>query len=285
MEIEQIAILILMLILSSCHPKINSAAIKSESMNNSQVQVLLVGTSHWRLFNQRGGDYAKFNEIDILSTNYQNQVEEISNQIAAFSPDKIFVEKNVTGQVAIDSLYQLYKTTNWGDTLRDETYQLGFRTANKLKLDKVYCVANYHYEFPMDSVTRTALENNQNHLVEELDETIAEMTEDYKNLLLKEPKLSEVILHWNTEFEYKRNIGWYVNSINKIGNDNDFAGSWLAANMYRNNLNILSLIQRKVEKQDKKIMVLMGSAHTAMLKDLIRYIPDWEIVDLNTVIK
>ena len=274
-----------MLIFSSCQPKTNSTTNNSEQKNNVQVQVLLIGTSHWKLFDQKGGDYAKFNEIDILSVRYQKQVEEISNQIAAFNPDKIFVEKNVDGQIKIDSLYELYQTTNWGDTLRDETYQLGFRTANKLKLDKVYCVANYHYEFPMDSVKTTALKNSQNHFVKEFDETISEMTNDYKKLLQQEPELIEVILHWNTEFENKRNIGWYVNSINKIGNNNDFTGSWLAANMYRNNLNILSLIQKRVERKDKKIMVLMGSAHTAMLKDLIRYIPDWETVELSTVIK
>lgn len=97
--------------------------------------------------------------------------------------------------------------------------------------------------------------------------------------------LLDILKYHNSKESENRNIGWYINKINKIGKEDDYAGSFLAAQMYRNNLNILGLIQRQIKKDDDKIMILMGATHIAMFKDFIQYIPEWELIDLNGVIE
>lgn len=286
MKLSRITFGLLLLFILSCTEQAKDSGVKkTEIENDDRLEVLLIGTSHWRSYKKEGSDYAQLNEIDVLSPKYQKEIEEISVKLANFNPSKIFVENHVLNQPYLDSLYQLYCTTDWGGSERNEIYQLGFRTAKKLMHDGVFGISNSDYAFPLDSVKRTAQKYNQADIITEFDNSISDMTTDYRKLVEAEADLTDILRHWNSSAEDQRNLGWYVNIINRIGSDDNYAGSNLATNMYKNNLNILGLLQRKVEAKDKRIVVLFGSAHTAMLKDLIRYIPDWKVVDLMSVIE
>ncbi|GAB3232276.1 hypothetical protein GCM10027346_19400 [Hymenobacter seoulensis] len=51
--------------------------------------LLLIGTFH---FDNPGLDISKINTLDVLSPKVQTELETISGRIAAFQPDKVFVE-------------------------------------------------------------------------------------------------------------------------------------------------------------------------------------------------
>ncbi len=46
-----------------------------------------------------------------------------------------------------------------------------------------------------------------------------------------------------------------------------------------------SLIQKLTESTDNKIMVLVGAGHAALIREFITHDPEFEIVDLATVLK
>ena len=45
-----------------------------------------------------------------------------------------------------------------------------------------------------------------------------------------------------------------------------------------------SIIQKAVEKGDKRIVILAGSSHVAMFKGFIDYTQDWKTVELREII-
>jgi hypothetical protein len=257
---------------------------KNQKLDNT-IEVLVIGTSHWNNYTNQGSDVAKPNEIDILDKKYQDELNQIVNEIANFKPTKIFIERTPNRQIEIDSLYRIYKSTNWGDNQRNEIYQLGFRTAKKLNHEKLYCVDNYDYVFPIDSVRTKAKEFGQSNVLLEFNKEIMGFETRYNKLVKEKASLVQVLKHWNSEKEKKANVGLYINVLNKVGSKENFVGSYLTSEWYKRNFNILSNIQRKIVPTDKKIMILMGAGHTSLFEDYIKYIPTWKIVSINEIIE
>lgn len=65
----------------------------------------------------------------------------------------------------------------------------------------------------------------------------------------------------------------------------NYVGSHLTSEWYKRNFNILSNIQRAIEPNDKRVIIIMGTGHTSLLEDYIDYIPDWSLVDVSDILK
>jgi hypothetical protein len=252
---------------------------------DNNLDVLIIGTSHWSTYEHQGSDVAKPKEIDILNPKYQDELKRLVSKIGEFNPSKIFIERTPNRQTEIDSLYDLYRTTNWGKSQRNEIYQLGFRTAKHLEHSKLYCIDNYDYTFPIDSVRGKASEFNQQQVLTKFADEISGFETRYNKLVNEKATLNEILKHWNSEQEKKSNVGLYINVINKVGSKDNFVGSYLNSEWYKRNLNILSNIQRSIEAEDNRIMILMGAGHTALLEDFIKYIPNWKIISINEIMQ
>lgn len=255
------------------------------SAAKNELEVLIIGTSHWTTYEHQGSDVAKPKEIDILSPKYQDELISLVAKIGEFNPSKIFIERTPNRQAEIDSLYNLYKTSNWGERQRNEIYQLGFRTANYLQHSRLYCIDNYDYTFPIDSVRGKADEFKQQQVLSMFADEISGFERRYNKLVNKKATLVEILKHWDSEQEKKANVGLYINVINKVGSSDNFVGSYLNSEWYKRNLNILSNIQRSIEHEDTKIMILMGAGHTALLEDFIEYIPNWKIINIKEIVE
>ena len=79
---------------------------KNQTTDVSEKEALLIGTSH---YHNPGLDAVKTKSFDILSQTAQLELEEISSDIKAYNPSKIFVEWPYNEQRKLDSLYKLYK--------------------------------------------------------------------------------------------------------------------------------------------------------------------------------
>ena len=122
-------LIILVFVITSCNAQ-TAKETKSVTENNdtsSEIKVLLVGTSHWGNYQKADLDVAQADEIDILSDKYQQELDEIVSKIVAFNPTKIFVERTVGYQSKLDSVYNLYKTSDWGNKSRNENSTTGFQ--------------------------------------------------------------------------------------------------------------------------------------------------------------
>ncbi len=249
------------------------------------LQVLLVGTSHWNNYQSEGLDVAQTNEVDILSDKYQNELSEIVQKIERFKPDKIFVERTLDYQPKLDSLYKLYQTTAWGEDKRNEIYQLGFRLAKKLGHKKVYGIDYLGTQFPYDSLM-TAMESaKQTKLMSSFQNGLKEYETNYNKLTSQQSPLKDILFFLNDKKQRNIDLSFYLSGTNQGGSLDNSVGSFLASEWIKRNIYSYGLLQKYTEADDRRIMVVMGTSHIAVLKSLMTYHPTWETVELKEIME
>jgi hypothetical protein len=250
------------------------------SAQSKKKQILLMGTFH---FENPGFDVAKVNTFNVMSDKSQKELENITNKIKKFGPDKIFVEWNYEKQAKLDNFY----AKNTDSLLRkdaDEIVQVALRSAKKLGHKKLYGIDYQHADFPYDSLVKGMKEANQLDLIKKNEETMKNY-ETEQNQKIAKYSLTELLLDTNTKKSNDENISWYLQTGIKGGKIDNFVGAYLVSEWYRRNLYMYALIEKLTESKDDKIMVLLGAGHTAMLREFVEHNPDFEIVELATVLK
>lgn len=258
---------------------------KTQKFQDDKLEVLLLGTFHFANFNpENNGDIVDIKIRDILNETEQNELELISDKIKAFNPDKIFVEVMYNNQNKLDSIYTSFSTNDYSKEKRNELIQLAFRTAKKLNHKKLYAM-DYRTEFRYDSLMQQMEKAKQFDLIAKDSTELVKLERTENELFASNKSLTEILYFYNDDKRRKEDINWYVNLANQGGEKNNFVGSYLASEWYRRNLYMYSIIQKAIEKQDKRIVILAGASHIAMFKDFIEYNPEWKSVELKVIMK
>ena len=258
---------------------------ETQKSQDDKLEVLLLGTFHFANFNpENNGDIVDIKIRDILNETEQNELELISDKIKAFKPDKIFVEIMYNHQNKLDSIYSSFSTNDYSKEKRDELTQLAFRTAKKLNHKKLYAM-DYRTEFRYDSLMQQMEKAKQFDLIAKDSIELAKLERTENELFASNKSLTEILYFYNDDKRRKEDINWYVNLANQGGEKNNFVGAYLASEWYRRNLYMYSIIQKAIEKQDKRIIILAGASHIAMFKDFIDYNPEWKSVELKVIMK
>ncbi|RYE26590.1 MAG: hypothetical protein EOP45_03740 [Sphingobacteriaceae bacterium] len=265
----------------------------SSLVSQAQKQALLIGTFH---FHNPGMDAVKVNTFDVMSAASQKELEYITDQIKKFHPDKIFVEWEYNHQKGLDSLYQLYTAgtydafveakykgkKNYDSYKKNEIFQLGFRAAKKAGLKQVNAI-DYPMMLPFDSVMKVINTSGQTSLMNEINTTIAEQGK-LANEKISKLNLTSLLLDNNTPAYRTMNNGLYIKLFNRAGPLNNFAGADGATAWYKRNLYMYSMIQKSIQPQDQRIMILLGSGHVSMIKKFIDDEQVFQVVELKDLL-
>ncbi|MFD2099323.1 DUF5694 domain-containing protein [Flagellimonas iocasae] len=273
-------------VLLSCSPKTNQPE-SQESQNTKQV--LLIGTFH---YNNPGADVAQTKSFDILSESAQAELEEISEKIKEYKPDQVLVEWPYNEQQELDSLYQLYLADNYftNDNLssyyqKSETFQLAFRVAKKAGLPSVKAVDYRNTDFPFDSLMTVTAQQNQTTLQKKFTEGIERFTQEFDEKIESGASLLDMTYYLNTEELRQFSNEFHTQVPLLVGDRDNFVGAYLASEWYRRNLYMWALAQKATQPNDKRIMLLLGSSHVAMIKNFIDKNPDWDTVELEKIMQ
>jgi len=243
-------------------------------------QILLIGTFH---FQNPGLDVAQINTFNVMSDKSQKELENITNKIKKFGPDKIFVEWNYQKQDKLDQFFSKNTDSLLHEKV-DEITQLALRSAKKLGHTKLYAIDYKNTVFPYDSLVKGMTAAGQLDLIKK-DEEAMKQFEANQNKKIAKFSLTELILDYNTKASNEQNIGWYIETALKGGKTDNFVGAFLVSEWYKRNLYMYTLIKKLTESKDDKVMVLLGAGHAAMLREFIVHDPTFEIVELATVLK
>ncbi|MFD2288713.1 hypothetical protein GJU39_05355 [Pedobacter petrophilus] len=257
-------------------------------------EVLLIGTFH---FANPNLDAVQTIDFNILGDQSQKELENITNQIKKFNPDQIFVEWPATDQEKLDSLYQMYVNGNYQSYIKekyqhtkqfasyneDETFQLAFRAGKKTGLGKIYGI-DYQMSLPFDTVMKAIESAKQTDLMNDIS-LFLKISTDEANLQRKTLGVTEIILNMNTPEFRAKNAGFYLQTINKAGSKESFAGAYSVSEWYRRNLYMYSLVQKLTKSTDKRIVILLGAGHAAMIKQFIALENKFKIVELKDLLK
>ncbi|TDP01703.1 DUF5694 domain-containing protein [Flavobacterium sp. 245] len=250
-------------------------ALTTVSAQTKKKQILLFGSFH---FENPGLDVAKVNTFNVMTDKSQEELENITDKVKKFGPDKIFVEWNYKKQAKLDQFYAK-NTDSLLTNDSDEIVQLALRSAKKLNHKKLYAIDYNGTDFPYDSLVKEMKTANQFDLIKKNEEIMKHHETDFNTKIAKY-SLTQLLLDVN-----KQDINWYLGTANKAGKTDNFVGAYLVSEWYRRNLYTYSLIQKLTESKDDKIMVLLGAGHTAMLREFIAHDPTFELIELSTVLK
>jgi hypothetical protein len=248
-------------------------------------KTLLLGTFHFGYPNLDGHktDSAKF--INVTSPLRQKEMEELAGVIRRFKPTRIYVESD--DPLWIDSLYRAYLSGNY-PLGRNEIFQLGFRIAKQMNHKKLYAVdawpfSNEYYSryawidslwndnTPVDSL-RDQYWNERYKAFYNTGDSVELGLSLLENFLLM--AMPEVL---------QRMHGHYLAS--GFAKETTAGADILSIWWYNRNLRIFNNILRSKPTANDRIVVLFGNGHIPILKHCFYSSPEFEVVELKTLLR
>ncbi|MDR1056267.1 MAG: DUF5694 domain-containing protein [Prevotellaceae bacterium] len=164
------------------------------------IPVLTIGTFHFDFPNLDRIQFTEDNQIDVLLLKYQDEINDLVKMLAKFEPTIIVIERYPEAQKRIDSLYQEYLMGKY-DLKRSEDEQIGFRLAQKMGINKLYCVDEWGRAY--DKIEKL-LDNENSEEYINFERSFSEHPDSVK---IVEPKriFRQTLSHfWRRTFEYSK---------------------------------------------------------------------------------
>lgn len=239
---------------------------------DSLAQVLILGTYH---FASPGLDIVGKEVADILPPQKQSEVDEVVESLAPFGPTKIAVEVRAPSFARLDSLYGAYRNGN--HTLnRNEVQQLGFRLADRFGHSRLYGI-DREGESPFNAVMAYAQEYDPS-FVEWVQNELAVMTVE-SNRQEGENPLAEMLRFRNDPADIAEGHGLYM-IIGGVGAGDTYVGAELLRRWYERNIRTFADL-RALAAPGQRMLVILGSGHAAILRELVSSDPGLELVEPN----
>lgn len=241
-------------------------------------QVALLGMFHFGETN----DLASIKIEQILGEQRQNEILNLVDYLAKYKPTKILLEYPFIKTDTLNAKYHQYVKGQF-ELTENEIYQIGFRLAKKLDHNNVYGI-DHRMDLPFETLMNYCQENNR---MDEMQNFIS-MIQQYTSQETEE--LSKTNL---TEFLHDMNSDTYDRMMNKVylqdmfayGTPENEVGVELTSAWYKRNLIMLNNISRTIETPEDRILVIIGGAHRAMIKDFILTRDDMKYTEISDYMK
>lgn len=252
-----------------------------------KTKVLLLATYHFG----NTSDKMKVSE-DILSSEKQEQINELLKKLTAFKPEKIYVENQPNRQNFWDSINTKYQKEHKPLDIRNEIFQIGIKLAEKSNIKSGVTCIDWQIE-PTHTFAEKEYMNYLNRILK-YDDSIEkinpskvskyerEISSEIKDIYKKIPKMNLIngykIIN-SKEFIDKM---FYGNISSLLDMDvNETNVFWSQNNMIRNVNIYQNIIQDIIQNKPKRVIVLYGAGHIKALKNYLEVHPAIEIV--NTI--
>ncbi|SFC27760.1 DUF5694 domain-containing protein [Spirosoma endophyticum] len=250
-----------------------------------KIRILLLGTFHFGETQDKG----KTSFDDLFSAKRQQELQQLTNQLARLKPDKIFVENEPGQQAHWDSLYSQYRQgTLDTNVVRNEIFQVGLRTARKAGLPRVFCV-DHQQPLPYDKLEAFDQRTSKDSVALRKMATYKLLSLPYpypkKTQKLANSTLRDFYTYINSaEYDAGNRADYFVYAP-AGGYDNDYTGVEFITSWYERNAKIFTNILRQAEPTDKLHIVLFGSAHMLPLRHYFQMHPFFDVIEVADVLK
>lgn len=246
-------------------------------------KILLLGTFH---FADPGLDEFKPEfDVDITSRERKAELEEVLAALGRFAPTKIAVEVLPSRQEELDASYRSYLAGE-KELTSNEIHQLGFRLAERLGHGSVYAVdAKRRFYEPWVDPDEYASEHGQTEVAHD------PWPERYTALYQREDRaktqrtLTETLLTLNEEERLLRHHGRYLVESFKAGVGEEYPGVDSKIAWYNRNLRIFANLQRITEREDERILLIIGAGHVPILRHTVQASPEYTLVEVADVLQ
>lgn len=240
-------------------------------------KIAILGTFHFAGTN----DLAATTIDSIFSEKRQQELEDLTDKISRYQPTKILIEWEPKYKTETDEELNDYLEGNF--TLKkNEVYQIGFRLAEKTGIKELYPI-----DYPMnlgdslleEYIVRKELLNDFQEFMINL-QNYSQQESEY----LKNNTLLDYFKKFNSDEADNWNRNLYLEALPKLSNETANPILEFASNWYKRNIFIMGEIDNVIEKDDR-ILVLIGSGHRAILKELYSNRSNVEYVEIKSFLE
>lgn len=219
--------------------------------------------------------------FDIFSEKTQGEIEVFVGEMAKWQPDAVAIELPAREQEKLDTFYRDFfagdtaalrpygKLMTFGHeselTTLNEAVQVGFRLAKKLGHTRVYGI-----DEDMELSDELAAAAG-----EAAEKPFAALIQYLENAYERSDKTVSALYRIHNDPQYLALDHAMYLSMNAV-NKGDYEGARLTAQWYERNLKIFSNLQYLCADK-ARVLVLIGSSHAAILKELVRGCPGMEL--------
>jgi hypothetical protein len=247
------------------------------------VQVMVLGTYH---FDNPGLDKVNVKVDDVTVPRRQRELEALAEAIATFKPTRVMVESRRPGPAYDVTPYHNF-TPDMLTKTRDETVQLGYRIAAKMKLPSVQGIDEQPGKdgpdyFPFGPVENWAKAHGRK---DQLDAMIAEVQAGATRTEHDLPTMSipAMLLRYNDENSPTAGQGFYYNLL-RFGDSEQQPGAVLNAMWYMRNAKIFGKLI-DVARPGDRVLVIYGAGHGYWLRHFAATTPGYRLVDVKPYLK
>lgn len=254
---------------------------------NAKTEVLTLGTFHFAFPNLDVTTTDKEDQIDVLQSQYQKEIELIVEKISRFKPTVIAIERSASMQQKTDSTFQLYLQGKY-KLSRNEEEQIGFRLARKLGIRTLHCVdemGNFTPKldsivFGKDSVETTKFET---YFLSNPDSNLF----FHSPIIFKKEGILAALKQANMEKNIKQSLGNYFIGLFKYeSTPGDFIGvDFETGRWFSRNLKIYRNIQRIATNKNDRILIIYGAGHLNLLNYFFECSAEFSLANTTDYLK
>jgi hypothetical protein len=234
--------------------------------------VMVVGSIHMA---NPGADFANMTMDDITSEKRQREVADLVNRLSSFGPTKIALEYAPSQDSAVNAGYLAFRN-NSRALQKTEREQVGFRLAAQLGHPRVYGI-DAPMALDVGAVMQFAMANGMQDFAMETQRTIQQVMSEAQQQAQTLPITGLMAAFNNPQREQLMN-SFYLRAT-QVSRDTNYVGAAMAADWYERNLRMLSNLHRVVTSESDRVLLVVGAAHAAILRSMIRDAGLWELVD------
>ncbi|WP_342646455.1 DUF5694 domain-containing protein [Mucilaginibacter sp. CSA2-8R] len=244
-----------------------------------RIQIILLGTYH---FANPGADKFNVKVDDYIQPERQRQIQDVNNALARFNPEKIFTESNIKYQTQADSFFTAYKAGKIQIPANavNERLQIGMKLAKQLNNKRIYAV----------DADGKWLKNEVEHYADSMhikyltpfEKSFGEYISYYNQYMLTHTVKENLIYLNRPEDLLNHNHIMYNYVFARIGAGDNYIGAELVGEWYKRNVKIYANILKNVTPDDRRLLVVFGSGHIHILKQLFKDNSDFEVIEANT---
>lgn len=242
------------------------------SAQQPRPSIMILGTYHMA---NPGRDLANVKADDVLAPARQAQIATLVDALLTFRPTKIALEFTPARDSVMNGRYAAFRRGSHS-LGRNETEQIGFRVADKANHPRVFGI-DYTKDLDIGAVFQFALANGQQTYV-------AETQKAMQGIMAKAATqmatltIPQILTEQNRPEMDSLTNSVYLRMI-QVGRDTNYVGARTADDWYARNFRIYANLRRLVTGPEDRVLVLIGSGHTALLRSFVRDAREWELVD------
>lgn len=237
--------------------------------NPNQTRVMLLGTYH---MSNPGQDTVNVDADDVLTAERQRELRELADRLEQWNPRRVAVEIPHDRQGEVDTEYEEYRTgeRQYAHEGRNEVVQIGYRLADRLGHEFVAAVDEHPPDPDDDPFEDRAVDATRKRDVPLPDTDEMQRASDER---LAESTIPGYLAWVNTESELRDNHDLMFDSGIRTDPDGLFTSPALLAYWYDRNLRMVHHCWRTMERDDDRLLLVVGSGHVRVLRHLLTEAP------------